>query len=507
MRCAEHPVTAWRAVWDGVPPDKQCTASTLWSYITSHRLPVEIKYGNWDDWGSVGRFVSICTTPGNMQMLVLRELPIESLSVRVQLSSYLKHAQFGWSFGPNLNDAYCFFQLEHEIESNRATAVLFTSCRGVWDTIAKKEFSLSSPTTANSWYTVGMKWLMDGNLQLFTDGRPLMIVQCKPLAIALTFTPREKGARLYFDELMVDGKLLLPPLEPTLAISTASFTSSSSSSSSSSTSVSSPYFNGITASGTVASTKPVSAFTPSSSSATSTNDLNGDIKSIRVPFADAPAGTTRPLQLSAQFHSTSSAPPPAIRTVTSGNSGVITDIYESVHYIVSIARTPQPAPALTAAAVASGAPVLVCRWSPEVVGEWLESLYSELHKFFGAEPDQHITKGRKLHAYVYANRESYLAKRHSLDSKYVDCGEAGAYHHESQSVLMYVTVGVSEFALRRLLFHETVHQFHFLAKTRNLRLQRASWYVMGIADFFAYHSYDDHDLGFPGILKAPHPAL
>jgi len=134
----------------------------------------------------------------------------------------------------------------------------------------------------------------------------------------------------------------------------------------------------------------------------------------------------------------------------------------------------------------------------EVVGRMLEGLHGQLADFFGRRPE-----GR-LEVEVYPTREAYQEALGRDGLKHV--GGGGYYSPRTKKV--YLFPQPSEYFSRQLILHEAAHQFHFLVATGN-NAPRSTWYVEGLAEFFAMHKFDGEVLEtgvVPAITLEDYPA-
>lgn len=133
---------------------------------------------------------------------------------------------------------------------------------------------------------------------------------------------------------------------------------------------------------------------------------------------------------------------------------------------------------------------LVAETSPETASEYgrvLETAWPHLREFFGAEPE--LEKDERLSIVFCATRESFA--RRLLAAGIQPPAAGGYYHLRSRTAFAWRQPTI--YFTRCLLLHETIHQFHYLAKTDN-RTGLAGWYAEGIAEFLSRHYLDGEKL-------------
>lgn len=129
----------------------------------------------------------------------------------------------------------------------------------------------------------------------------------------------------------------------------------------------------------------------------------------------------------------------------------------------------------------------------DLAGRVLEAAYSEFKSIFKAEPKR--KKGEKLVVRFFAGRENW-AKALVADQA-VPPADAGGYYWPTTKTA-YLYRQPTDYYTRALLIHESGHQFHYLARTRN-RTPAADWYAEGVVEFLCEHHWNGEQLTL-GIL-------
>lgn len=141
-------------------------------------------------------------------------------------------------------------------------------------------------------------------------------------------------------------------------------------------------------------------------------------------------------------------------------------------------------------------------WHDDEVGAILEQAYEAMTRFFGAEPRE------RLQVKILSSQDRYraaLAADGLLEDRNRDA--SGTYALKNRTVYMWVQRNPE--VARSTLLHECAHQFHYLTCTGNTR-PRSSWYVEGVAEYFAMHRWDGKALEIaknPDIGARDWPAL
>jgi hypothetical protein len=131
-------------------------------------------------------------------------------------------------------------------------------------------------------------------------------------------------------------------------------------------------------------------------------------------------------------------------------------------------------------------------------GQMLDQLYEQMTQFFGHRP-----KG-SLPIEIFPGREEF---HRSLTDDGHPAGRGGGYY-APENRKVYVSAQPSTYYTRQLLLHEAVHQFHFLVATGNRKLS-ATWYMEGLAEYFAMHDWDGTRLRcgvVPAVSLEDYPA-
>jgi hypothetical protein len=118
----------------------------------------------------------------------------------------------------------------------------------------------------------------------------------------------------------------------------------------------------------------------------------------------------------------------------------------------------------------------------------LEAQWPQLEAFFGAAPP--LKTGEQLPVYVLAHAGDWQAKL-TADGVRVPSGAGGYYHPGNRSVYLFRQPTI--YNTRQLLLHETMHQFHYLARTHNTG-PKDTWYVEGLVEHLSRHHWDGETL-------------
>ena len=112
-------------------------------------------------------------------------------------------------------------------------------------------------------------------------------------------------------------------------------------------------------------------------------------------------------------------------------------------------------------------------------GRLLDSLHGQLREYFEGAPNG------PLPIALFPDRGHFCDALARDGQSIVEGG--GYYAPENRTVYLFNQPSV--YYTRHLLLHEATHQFHLLAATEN-RMPKATWYVEGLADYFAMHNWD-----------------
>jgi len=135
------------------------------------------------------------------------------------------------------------------------------------------------------------------------------------------------------------------------------------------------------------------------------------------------------------------------------------------------------------------------RAEAEEFGRVLEAAYAGFTAYFKAKPK--LGKAEKLEVRFFETREAWAEALRAAGVAPPD-GAGGYYAPGDRTTYLYRQP--TRLFTRALLLHETTHQFHFLACTRN-RAPEAYWYKEGIAEFLGWNYWDGKDLAM-GVLPA-----
>ncbi len=124
----------------------------------------------------------------------------------------------------------------------------------------------------------------------------------------------------------------------------------------------------------------------------------------------------------------------------------------------------------------------------EAYGEVLEAAWEQFADYFGAKP--RLRKRERLMVEFLANEESW-AEAMRADNVGVPRGAGGYYWPENRTI--YLFRQPTPYYSRQLLIHEACHQFHYLARANNRHIPQ-SWYVEGLAEYLAHHTWDGQQL-------------
>jgi len=119
----------------------------------------------------------------------------------------------------------------------------------------------------------------------------------------------------------------------------------------------------------------------------------------------------------------------------------------------------------------------------------LEQAWPRFAAFYGGEPK--LAKGERLGFRLYASRESW--ERGILGDRTRQPSMVDRAFFSPKSKKVYVYRDPIQHVTRAHSLYGAYLQFHSLAKTKNLDLDRA-WYVHGLAEMFAEHSWHDGKL-------------
>jgi len=129
----------------------------------------------------------------------------------------------------------------------------------------------------------------------------------------------------------------------------------------------------------------------------------------------------------------------------------------------------------------------------DLAGRVLEAGYAEFKRHFKAEPK--LKKGEKLVVRFFQEREDW-AKAIIADKALPPAKAGGFYWPTTKTAYLYRQP--TRLNTRMLLIHESGHQFHYLARTRN-SAPAAYWYTEGVVEFLCEHSWNGTRLRL-GIL-------
>jgi len=133
------------------------------------------------------------------------------------------------------------------------------------------------------------------------------------------------------------------------------------------------------------------------------------------------------------------------------------------------------------------------RAEAEEFGRVLEAAYPRFAAHFKATPK--LGKGARLEVRFFETREAWAAAVRAAGATAPEV--AGGYYWTGDSTA-YLYRQPTRLFTRALLLHETTHQFHFLACTRN-REPQAFWYKEGVAEFLGWNEWDGERLAL-GVL-------
>ncbi len=123
----------------------------------------------------------------------------------------------------------------------------------------------------------------------------------------------------------------------------------------------------------------------------------------------------------------------------------------------------------------------------EEMGRVLEAAWPRFAEFFGRAPD--LEEGERLPVRFFAAKEGFDAALREAGARPPAAG--GLYWPPVRTAFLWRQPTL--YNTRTLLLHETSHQFHFLARTRN-RAPPAGWYVEGLAEMLGRHRWDGKTL-------------
>jgi hypothetical protein len=117
----------------------------------------------------------------------------------------------------------------------------------------------------------------------------------------------------------------------------------------------------------------------------------------------------------------------------------------------------------------------------------LEAAYKNYTAFFGAQPK--LKKDEKLRVRLHATDAEW---REALKKEDAGAPEAGGFYWPpAKSASLFIQP--SALYTRTLLLHEAMHQFHLIARANNNHIEPA-WYVEGLAEYVARHTWDGKTL-------------
>jgi len=118
----------------------------------------------------------------------------------------------------------------------------------------------------------------------------------------------------------------------------------------------------------------------------------------------------------------------------------------------------------------------------------LEAAWPQLEAFFGAAPK--LAKDEKLQVRYLRNAERFNAAIRAVGTAPPRAG-GGYYWPPARTAFLYRQP--TTYYSRVLLIHEAIHQFHFLARTKN-RSPSTAWYTEGVAEHLSWHQWDGQKL-------------
>jgi hypothetical protein len=133
------------------------------------------------------------------------------------------------------------------------------------------------------------------------------------------------------------------------------------------------------------------------------------------------------------------------------------------------------------------------RAEAEEFGRVLEAAYGGFAAYFKATP--RLPKGEKLEVRFFETREAWERALQGIGA--VPAAGAGGFYAEGTRTA-YLYRQPTRLFTRALLLHETTHQFHFLARTRNVS-PLAYWYKEGVAECLGWNDWDGTELTL-GVL-------
>ncbi len=117
----------------------------------------------------------------------------------------------------------------------------------------------------------------------------------------------------------------------------------------------------------------------------------------------------------------------------------------------------------------------------------LDAAYAEFQKHFKAKPK--LKKGAKLEVRHFVTEEKFqIAVRATGEPP----TKAGGIYLPSTKIAYFQTQP-TRYYTRVLMLHETAHQFHYLARTKN-KEPTARWYTEGLAEYLSWHHWDGKTL-------------
>jgi hypothetical protein len=131
------------------------------------------------------------------------------------------------------------------------------------------------------------------------------------------------------------------------------------------------------------------------------------------------------------------------------------------------------------------------RGEAEEFSRLVEAAWPQFAAYFEAEPA--LKAGERLHVGFFETPEacSEAVRKAGAAPPAFGNGVGGYYDPGSRGAYLYRQPTV--WFTRTLLLHEAAHQFHFLAAARN-RAPPAPWYVEGVAEHLAHHTWDGTNL-------------
>ena len=124
----------------------------------------------------------------------------------------------------------------------------------------------------------------------------------------------------------------------------------------------------------------------------------------------------------------------------------------------------------------------------EVYARVLEALWPQLVAFFGAEPP--LADGERLSIRYVATQADWVRTMED-DGILAPVGAGGYYAPRTRRVYLFRQPTI--YNSRQLLLHEAMHQFHFLARTKNA-MPKDGWYVEGLVEHLSRHYWDGETL-------------